>query len=807
LATGERRGLYPGLFCLTAATLLLELTLTRILDVVLSDNFAYLVVSSAIFGFAFAGVLLMISTARNFTTERLLGLATGGFAISVVLLIPVFKTTPADLNDLTSHPMRQLAAFAALYLCLLLPFLASGLGVATILTRHAADIHRLYLWDLSGAAVGCLGIFVLPSAIGGEETLLVVATAAALAGFFLLGPSRRSRTAFLIAAIALAGLAVGLRNRIEFPSLQTKRGARLGSAGQRAEFSRWDPVSKIDVIRGEAPFVKRIAYDGGSQSSLFFAFDGDYASLRQNYFRVDHGRSRYNSGKYVALAHWLKRDAAPVTLVIGSAGGQETLAALAWGAARVDAVEMVCAVIEAAKGPYADFTGQLFTDPRVRVRCDEGRSFLRHTDQRYDIIQMHSNHTTSSLANGAGGSMPIYLQTVEAYKEYFSHLSRDGILQVNYFVYPRMITTAARAWHELFPGEDFRQYLVITSGYGPMPTFLVKRSPWSAAEITAIREFLSDAFPDERTYRLIYAPGAPEARNVPPEFFESPLPANLEEAVPYKVFPPTDDRPFFRDLRKEIRPLEPDPQGYVPRETADFLNASLKRSIPMESAHLYVLGGLSVVVAGAVTLVPLLWLRRRGLQRPEAPLALLYFLCLGAGFILIELALMSKFLLLVGHPIYAMATVLFTLLISAGWGSYLSSWLSKRLGRGAILATVALGLVLMLVAVVFPHLRDWTLRMNQITRILFVGAFVVPIGIPMGMPFPLGIKILNTRAPDLIPWAWGANGFMTVVGSLLAVVLPMRFGFTATLLVAAAIYIVAMMSYLRLTRTRGPVAA
>lgn len=805
MATGEQRGMYPGLFCLTAATLLLELTLTRIFDVVLNNNLAYLVVSSAIFGFAFAGVLLMISPARNINTQRLLLLATAAFVVSVVLLIPVFKTSPANFNDLPRYPMRQLAAFAALYLCLLLPFLASGLGVATILTRHPTDIHRLYFWDLSGAAVGCLGIFVLPSWIGAEETLLAVAAAAALAGFFLLGRDRRSRAAFLTAAVALAGLAVGLRNRIEFPGLMSKRGARLGAV--RAEFSRWDPVSKIDVIPFDAPFHKRIVYDGGAQSSMFTAFDGDFAGLRRNYFQVDHGISRYNSGKYIALAHWLKRDVAPVTLVIGSAGGQETLAGLAWGARRVDAVEMVCTVIEAGKGPFAGFTGHLFTDPRVREICDEGRNFLRHTGERYDIIQMHSNHTTSSLANGAGGVSPIYLQTVEAYQDYFSHLSRDGILQINYFIYPRMITTAAQAWHELFPGEDFRQHLVITSGYGVMPTFLVKRSAWSAAEIAAIREFLSDAFPDARAYRLIYAPGEPEARNVPPEFFEVPLPPGFQEALPYKVFPPTDDRPFFRDLRKKIERLEPDPQGYVPPETADFLNASLRRSFPMENVHLYVLGGVSVVVAGAGILAPLLWLRRRGLQRPEAPLALLYFLCLGAGFILIELVLMAKFQLLVGHPIYSMATVMFTLLMSAGMGSYLSSWLVNRLGRGAILVTVALGLVLLLVGVVFPYLRDWTLGMNQFTRILFVVAFLVPIGIPMGMPFPLGIRVLNTRAPDLIPWAWGANGFMTVVGSLLAVVLSMKLGFSATLLVAAAIYIVAMMCYLQLTRTGRPARA
>ncbi len=143
------------------------------------------------------------------------------------------------------------------------------------------------------------------------------------------------------------------------------------------------------------------------------------------------------------------------------------------------------------------------------MHCDEGRSFLRHTGALYDVIQIHSNHTTSSIANGSGGTNPIYLQTVEAYKDYISHLSPDGILQINYFVIPRMITTAALAWHELFPGDDVRRHVVVTTGYGVMPTLLFKRSAWKHEEIGEIRRFLSPNFGSDssRTYRLIYAAG------------------------------------------------------------------------------------------------------------------------------------------------------------------------------------------------------------------------------------------------------------------------------------------------------------
>ena len=138
-----------------------------------------------------------------------------------------------------------------------------------------------------------------------------------------------------------------------------KRDANVGDPRHPSEFSRWDPVSKIDVLPHPHPYEKRIVYDGGSQSSLMHQFDGDYPALRAHYFDTASAESRYQSGKYVALAHWLKRRAAPRTLVIGSAGGQETLAALVWGASHVDAVEMVCTVVDLVTGQYVPYVGHL----------------------------------------------------------------------------------------------------------------------------------------------------------------------------------------------------------------------------------------------------------------------------------------------------------------------------------------------------------------------------------------------------------------------------------------------------------------
>ncbi len=801
-AAGLRhRNLYFAIFLISSATLLLELTLTRIFDVILWNNLAYLIISSAIFGFGLGGIFIMLWPMKGVATDKLLTRVSVGFAGFVLLLVPALKFIPANFDELASHPFRQLAAFGSLYLFLLIPFFASGLAISIILTRNAEQVHRLYFWDLLGAGIGCIGIFVLPSIIGGEETLIIIGSAGLLAAALFAGGGQFANW-LTITATALAILTIAVfANRITFESFVAKRGIGPNQANDNVEFSKWDPISKIDIDRENVPFRKRIVYDGGSQSSSFYSFDGNLDALAENYFVTADNQNRYNSGKYVALSHWLKRADSPRSLIVGSAGGQETLAALAFGASHVDAVEMVCTVMDAATGPYADFTGSLFLNPRVTTTCDEGRSFLRHSGDLYDIIQIHSNHTTSSIGSGSGGASAVYLQTVEAYKEYLSHLTKGGILQINYYVYPRMITTSAKAWSELYPDEDFRQHLVITTGYGPMPTFLIKRSKWTRDEIAAVRYFMGPEVSDERSYEIIFAPGEPEASNVPDDFFQVPLDPNFEASLPYKVFPLTDDRPFFRDLRKGVGRIQADSEGYVPKETAGFINASLRKFIPLESIHLYLLGGLSIIVALVVIPGPLLIFRRKALGKPETVPALIYFACLGAGFIIVELVLIFKFTLLTGFPVYSMATVLLTLLISAAVGSLISESLSRSYGRRAILSVPAFCIAILILVLSFPQLRDLTLGMGQLARILLAAAFIVPIGIPLGMPFPLGIDALKTRAPDLIPWAWGINGFMTAVGSLLSIVISMKFGFDAAIFVAVLIYVIALLSFYFLTKT------
>ena len=787
---------YAALFLMAAATLLLELSLTRIFDVVLWSNLAFLFVSSALFGFGMGGVLLIRWPLAKARTETVIAAAAAAFSFFVLVLIPAIVHSPA-LSLFERSRVLQLTALLILYFFILIPFVASGVLTAMVITRGASRIHRLYFWDLAGAGIGCLGVFVVPQLVGGGETLIVVAAVGLLAVFVAEARWRWWKIASLVGAMGLVGFAAARPNTIKFKGLVSSK----PGDPPFAEFSRWDPAAKIDVNPQANPNFKEIVYDQGAQRTHLIAFNGDLGALRLNYFDTAQRRSRYNSGKFVALSHWLKQDRSERTLVIGSAGGQETLAALAWGARHVDAVEMVCTVVDLVKGRYSAYIGRIFSDPRVSVSCDEGRSFLRRSGRSYDVIQILSNHTLSSLANGSGGLAPNYLETVEAYRDYFSHLEPDGLLQINYLAYPRMITTAARAWGELYPASDFRSHLVITSGYHLGETFLVRKSAWTAAAIDSIRTFLGPAFTDARTYSIVYAPQQPESRNVPDQFFQTPLNARFAASLPYRIDPPSDDRPFFRNLRRGLSTLRADEKNLVPESVADLLNQSLKGIVPLESIHVFGLGAISLIMAAFFLWIPLASIPIRATPRRSRLLTLAYFGCLGAGFVIIELVMIFKFVLLVGHPITSMATVLFTLLTSAGIGSALAEVLQRRIDDNVIVAAVAwlvAGVLLLLVTL--PAVERVVLGLPLVGRVSAVAALVAPIGVALGMPFPLGIKLLSGRCPQLIPWAWGVNAFMTVVGALLTVVLSLYFGFTVTLLFALVLYVIALLSLRGLDR-------
>jgi len=605
------RRLSFGVSLIALSTLVLELMLTRVFDVILTPNLSYFVVSLAVFSFGLAGIY---ATLRPIPVERdIQGRLVGcslGFAATALLLHPVINALPLDYLRIAKAPVTTLASFAVLYLALLAPFFLAGYILIAIFSKYAAKIQRLYFWDLVGAGLGTMLVipFILQIGPGG---LIICAAALGLIAAALFSESRIATRTYAVAAIVVMAVPfVYGQSYIDFTYHMEKRGIIKAFDEGRDELVRWDPISKIDVIdetlspETATPWHKSgdrkaIEYDGGNQTSYFYKFDGNLKALRE---LMDRDRSTVNEHFWqigVLASHYLKRDSGQSVLVIGSAGGQETKASLIYGAKYVDTVELVPTVVDLAIGPYSPYIGDIFHNPVVHPHAGEGRSFLRSTDRKYDIIQIYSNHTSSSIAQGSGALAPVYLQTEEAYEEYFSHLTPNGVLHINHYGFPRMITTAALAWKRM-GRTDFRRHVVLY--FSPseltLPTLLIKMTPWTEGEIAQLNAYLAPPEIDEKDRLVLMEnPLDPSKSFLSDDFYSGNFPHELAERIPADFTPRTDDNPYFGQFRKHVEPLQPDPKSFVDPGTAYMLNSSLVHGIPMDLVHLWETAGASILFA------------------------------------------------------------------------------------------------------------------------------------------------------------------------------------------------------------------
>jgi hypothetical protein len=256
--------------------------------------------------------------------------------------------------------------------------------------------------------------------------------------------------------------------------------------------------------------------------------------------------------------------------------------------------------------------------------------------------------------------------------------------------------------------------------------------------------------------------------------------------------PRTDDNPYFGFMRKKIEVLAPDAGHYVDAGSAYAMNLSLVRGIPMDLIHLIMTGIASAFFVVVFIFVPLRFSQVGREQRAAAVPLLVYFSCLGAGFIAIELVLVQKFMQIIGSPLYTYSTVIFSMLFAAGIGSAASEKLGVGAHRRWALPFAGVLTSGALLVALYPGLSHAALALPLAGRVLVSGLAIVPLGFFLGMPFPLGILAIERQSRGAVAWAWGMNGLFTAVGGLLSVLASLRFGFNATIFFALFLYVVAL---------------
>ena len=794
-------------------TLMVELLLTRVFDVVLFPNIGYMIVTNALFAFGLAGVY---ATLRPLPTPdavpRRLAWLSVSLAVSLAIIRPGLNAIPFHYDAIAVQPAFQLVCFTGVYFLITVPFFLSGLIFTWAFMTYAKRIQFLYFCDLLGAAFGSVALIPLLPPIGPGGGLLFAAGMALIAAVLFI-PWRRLSLVPLAASMVLAGFPFLNPQYLPFVEHKPDRGLSIARSQGRSEMVRWDPISKIEVI--DIGPVKNIMYDGGSQSSFIYPFDGDVHRLRRGLIasaadNAEGGFLRHFWQRGVVASHWLKEGTARRVLVIGSAAGQEIRAALAFGAWNVDAVEMVGEVIALGQNEYSQYNGGVLNHFQVNAVHGEGRAFLRAADTPYDIIQIFSNHSSSSVAAGAGAMDPTYLLTADAFVEYYRGLREDGILHINHHIYPRIVTTAALGWAQAGRSE-FQRHVVVVMRHpievDTLPTVLIKMSPWTASDMERLRALYSIGPGLDEYYEVVEDPIQPYRSYLSPEFYSGALSTETLERIPYRVAPTTDDRPYFKFFRRHLDRVSTDNATFVREEVAHLLNLQIDEGggIPLDVVHLIVTAAMSLIFMVVFVVLPMVFSRVGREPWSGKLITLVYFSALGAGFIILELTFIHKFWRFIGYPLYSYAVVLFTLLAGAGMGSLISP--RARVVPGGrwflpFIGVICCGAVFLLVhELVF----DAALALTSGWRIVISVFMLLPFGFFMGMAFPLGILCIEGRARGAVAWAWAMNGLFTVVGGLASVLLSVYLGFTMTELIGLGIYGVAFLAMWRLRAVQAVV--
>jgi len=786
-----------------------------------------MVISIALLGYGASGAFLAV-TGNRLCRHVGAAFATGAilFAVSAVASFAVAERLPFNALAVIWEP-RQLLYLLVLYLLFALPFFCAATCIGLALIAFPERIGRTYRYDLVGASTGAIGLMLALIVLFPNVALKVVA---------VLG--------FLAAALAISERETGVVRKgraVGYALAAIAACAALPQSWTALQLSEYKGLSQTLLVPG----VKVLAEDSGLHGLL------TVVSSSAIPFRYAPGLSLYNSteppaqlgvftdgdgltvitafdGRLEPLAYLDHTPAAlpyhllekPEVLILGVGGGADVLLALLHRPPRIDAVELNPKLVRLVTKRFAGFAGRLYEQPGVRIHVAEARSFVAGSHDRYDLIQIPLLDSFATAAAGTHSLNESYIYTIEAFEQYLDHLRPGGYLAITRWLkLPprdslRLFATAVSALERRGIGEPGRHLALVRSWN--TTTLLVKNGPLTGEDAAAIRRFA-----EERAFDLGFLHGMSREEanrfNVLDQhyFFDSAVallgPQRKEFLRHYKfdVAPTTDDRPYFFDFFKwQALPELLERRTLGGAALLDWGYAVLVATLVQAS-----------VLALVLILTPLLWLGR---HRPQAAALArwqiaLYFLAIGFAFLFVEIASIQRFVLFLGHPVYAIPVVLCAFLFFAGLGSGFAPRLTARLdalsppgalirfsgGDGRCLwavrvrhpalalavAGIVAAAVLHLVAV--PPLFRWLMPLPDALKIAVSLVLIAPLAFFMGLPFPLALVRVAAARPGLVPWAWGINGCASVLSAILAILLAMSLGFSAVLLIAIGLYLVA----------------
>jgi spermidine synthase len=836
-----------SIFLISTAVLAYEIVLMRIFSITQWYHFAYMIISIALLGFGASGTVISVFRAR--LTRRFLfyyRLFSCLFPVSIILSYFLSQRNQFNPFEIVWNP-RQYLYLMEYYLVLFVPFFFAAMCIGLIFTQYTNRIGFLYCANLIGSGFGALGVivglyFFHPVLV--QYIIIGTAFCGTMSAFSdfkwstKLALLKRSSAFVLILLIILLVFSLkydplGFRKRL---AISQYKGLSLAQNFLDAQLLT-ESISPLGVVHslsspiirnapglslnytGDIPSQIGLFIDSGNSGVITNAAEREkhpLSSLREETvppsLKEEHPPTPLKGGLHLEFLDFLSSALVyhvrptPKVLILGAGGGTDVLNALYHEATSVDAVELNPGIIYLVQDRFRDFASHLYSRPDVQVINQEARGVVESTYSTYDTIQISLLDSFGASSAGVHALHENYLYTVEAIKRYYSRLRPQGILSVTRWVkFPprdniKLFATAVEALEELGVTE-ISQHLVSIRSWATS-TLLLSRSPLTPQEIERIRTFCH-----ERSFDTNYFPGITVAHanvyNQLPsaEYYRAAQALLFGEketfyiSYPYYVRPARDNSPYFFHFFKW-------------KSLTTLLKTMGRDWIPfIEWGYLVLLATLlqASVVSIILIIIPLSLLPRRSISLRYKLYTVIYFTCLGLGYLFIEMVCIQKFTLFLANPVAAVSVVIASFLIFSGFGSlYFELRVAScelRVSNHnlqfttynsqlafAVSGIIGLSLIYALfLSSVFSACAGW----SYFLKVLLSVICIAPLGFCMGIPFPFGLKRLNQQTKELVPWAYGINGYASVLSSLIATCVAISSGFQTVMLCAGILYVLA----------------
>lgn len=783
-----------GIFLVSVATLCLEISLIRYFSIAQHYHFAFWVVSIAFLGYGASGSFLTVfKGVIKLKKDQFLSLSSLLFSISIFFSFLLCNAISFDFIKL-SWERNHIFTIFLYYFILSIPFLFAGMTISFAITKCSEHVNKIYFADLLGAGIGTLlTLFVfLPK---GDRGAIILISFFPLLSSLLFG----KRQPFYFKGVLFLIMAAGMGLLLASPSWLSFRISSFKALPLALHYpqsnlilTKWSAISRIDIL--DSPAVRfapglSLLYDKNLPPQLGLSIDGGELNAVTSFHDPKDPALMFLSSLPSSLAYSLVQK--PRVLIADPRGGLDVLQAFIKEASQIKVIESQPLIADILRKELAFFSGNLYLKKNIHVLTSNCRTALKTEKQNYDLIVLSLTDVFGSSATGIYGFGEKYLYTLEAFDDMLNRLTPDGIVSISLYLLPpprqeiRMLAT----WIEALERKEKNPstHIMAIRSWGTI-SYFIKKSPFHEEDIQKLKDHC-----EKFLFDLVYYPGIkPEETNVYNKFEEpiyynlalqllSPIQrANFTNNYLFDVKPVSDNRPFFYNFFKSSK-------------TRATYRAFGHKWLPFlqEKFLVPLLLIQSVILAFILIFLPTIVSKKRNDEKKVFfSNVFFYFSLIGMAFIFVEITFIQKFILFLGHPLYSVSVIIFSLLFSSSLGSYFSGKILGKQIKKKLKICLCINTGLISASLFFfPVFNNTFLGFILPVKILLTFLFFFPLGFFMGFPFPSGIRLLSAVEKNMIPWAWAANAFSTVVNSVMALMLAFWGGYNFVLILAAAGYL------------------